>query len=128
MSTIDVTYETDEGEEIVLTLPSIMEVCHECGGESFVLCEGMRGYGYSAEEFAESFDEEERAEYFKSGGRYDVTCPTCNGKNVVPVVDEEHIPDNLKAQYEEAQKQAHRRAQGEAEDRATMRAECGYRE
>jgi len=65
---------------------SKLEVCHDCSGHGTVLREGMRNHAYSAEEFAE-FDDEQANEYFSHGGRYDVTCPTCNGKNVIPVVD-----------------------------------------
>jgi len=101
-----------------------MEVCSECDGHGFVLAEGMRGYAYSQEEFEETFeDENDRHEYFRRGGIYDQQCPVCHGKNVVPVIDEEQIPDNLKAQYEEFQKADERRARYEAEDRATSRME-----
>ena len=101
-----------------------MEVCSECDGHGFVLAEGMRGYAYSAEEFNESFSEDEdREAYFTRGGKYDQQCPVCHGKNVVPVIDEEHIPDDLKAQFEEFEKADERRARYEAEDRATSRME-----
>ena len=123
MSTITVTYITDRGEEIVLDLPAKNEVCHDCDGEGYVLCEGMRGYAYSAEEFCESFDAEERAEYFRPGGRYDVVCPTCKGKNVIAVVDEDNIPDSLKAQYEAYSEYAEEVARIDACDRATVAAE-----
>ena len=125
--TMKVTYENDEGEEIELELPSKMEVCNDCEGFGVVLTEGMRHHAYSTEEFLQEFDEEERAEYFdrSSHGRYNVQCPTCHGANVIPVVDEEHIPENLKAQYEEYEKSEHQKAQWDAEDRATMRMENG---
>jgi hypothetical protein len=42
----------------------------------------MRGYAYSAEEFAESFDDEER-EDFRRGGRYDVTLRHVQGRAFV---------------------------------------------
>lgn len=115
-------------EEIVLTLPAKMEVCGDCHGQGAVLCEGMRGYAYSAEEFAESFDDEEAEEYFTRGGRYDVACPTCNGANVVPVVDEDRVPSALAADYEAYQAYAEVCARADAEDRATRFAENGYRE
>ncbi len=94
MAQLELTYETDDGEEVTFTVPAKNAVCDDCEGEGSVLCEGMRGHAYSAEEFAESFDDEERAEYFKRGGRYDIPCPTCKGLRVVPVVDEERLaPD-----------------------------------
>jgi len=126
MSTMKLTYENDEGEEIELELPSKMEVCNDCQGHGSVLCEGMRGYGYSQEEFEESFsDDEDREAYFTRGGKYDVTCPTCHGDNVVPVVDEALIPEKDKAAYAEWQKSEEQRARWDAEDRATMRMENG---
>src|SRR5580692_10410802 len=97
---ITVKYYNDEGEEIETTFPSIMEVCHECQGEGFTLIDGMRGHAYSAEEFCEEFDEEERVEYFRPGGRYDQVCDCCHGKNVVPIVDEERLNEAQKAEYQ----------------------------
>jgi len=80
----------DDDEMIVETLPAKFEVCHECEGHGYVLNPSMRGHCYSAEEFHDTFhDEDDRAEYFKRGGRYDVVYPCCNGKNVVKVIDEE---------------------------------------
>jgi hypothetical protein len=76
-----------EGETFVAEIPTKYEVCDECEGFGTVLCEGMRDYAYSAEEFNESFDDEEREEYFKRGGRYDVKCPNCGGLRVVSQPD-----------------------------------------
>lgn len=127
--TINCTYENDDNEEVVLTLPAKNEVCWKCEGHGTHLTPSIGEYGYSAEEFMEAFDDEEdRAAYFQRGGKYDVTCEECRGKCVLPEVDEEHIPDNLKEQYAEYCKSEERRASCEAEDRATYRGECGYRE
>lgn len=82
-----IAIENDDGKEIALDLPSRKVVCDDCEGEGFVLCPGMRGHAYSASEFAESFDEDEAAEYFRRGGRYDVKCPKCHGANVVDAVN-----------------------------------------
>jgi RecJ-like exonuclease len=97
---IEVTYLDTSGDEHTIELPAKMEVCHECGGTGSVLCEGMREHAYSAEEFAESFDDEEASEYFKAGGRYDVTCHVCKGKNVVKVIDHEKVLPESKEEYE----------------------------
>ncbi len=118
-------YTNEDGDEIELDLPTRMEVCDECEGHGFVLCEGMRGHAYTREEFEDSFDDEERGEYFKWGGRYDVPCPTCGGKNVVPVVDEAKLDAEERefyAAWEEAEDEKGRWA---AEDRATERMERG---
>jgi len=99
MATIDVTYYEND-EEITLTLPAKMVVCSDCRGLGSVLCEGMRYHAYSQEEFEEAFwDDEDREAYMTRGGKYDVTCPTCNGKNVVPVIDTASIPYHLKDEY-----------------------------
>lgn len=85
-----------------LELPAKMEVCDDCEGHGFVLNPSMREHAYSMEEFNETFhDEEDREQYFKRGGIYDIQCPTCNGKNVVPVVDESLIPSNKQEQYKQ---------------------------
>src|SRR5258708_6953322 len=118
------TFEND-GEEVSMDLPSHMEVCHDCEGHGSVLCEGMRDHAYSAEEFAESFDDEEdRSAYFERGGKYDVSCPTCKGANVIAVVDESHLTPEQKTFYDQWTESDHRRACYDAKDRATMRMEC----
>lgn len=124
MITIKVLDEDDNETEH--ELPSKMEVCDECEGEGFVLCEGMRGHAYSQEEFDESFsDDEDREHYFRRGGKYDVSCPSCKGKNVVPVVDEGKLNAEQKIVFAAWQKQEEQKAQWDREDRATMRMECG---
>jgi len=80
---------TDAGDKIELSLPGKFEVCPGCEGHGTRLCEGMRGEAYTTEEFYESFDDEQAEEYFKRGGRYDVTCEECQGARVIAVVDEE---------------------------------------
>lgn len=121
--TIEIKYENEEGVEITLSLPSRKEVCSDCEGEGYVLCEGMRGYAYSLEEFEESFDEEEREEYFKRGGQYDQVCPSCKGANVIDVIDEEKIPSVQKEEYAKYQAYAEEVAKYEAESRAERNAE-----
>ncbi len=102
MNIIKCFYENDDGEEIELTLPSIMEVCFRCHGHGYHLSPSIGEYGYSIEEFNESFhDDEDRLEYFSIGGKYDVICSSCKGKNVVAIVDEEHIPEDKREQYKE---------------------------
>jgi hypothetical protein len=123
-TTITLKYETDENEEIELQVPAKMEVCPECEGHGYVLREGLRGVAYTAEEFREAFcDDEDRQAYFSRGGKYDTLCDSCGGKNVVPVVDEDRIPENLKADYAAFQKYDEQMARYEAEDRATARME-----
>ena len=87
MTTIQFTYETDDGDEIEAELPARFEVCGSCEGHGTHLNPSIGQHAYTAEEFYESFDEEQAAEYFKRGGRYDVTCEECQGKRVVAVVN-----------------------------------------
>jgi hypothetical protein len=121
--TINLKYENDEGEEVTLTLPAKMEVCDDCGGHGYTLRGGMRGAAYTMEEFNESFDEEDREEYFRHGGKYDEQCQTCHGKNVVPAVDEDQLSPEQKKQYEEYEEHANRMAQLDADARAEEAAE-----
>ena len=124
MDDIKLTYLNDDEEEVELSLPCCMEVCDECHGQGFVLCEGMRGAAYSSEEFYEAFDDEEdRQEYFTRGGKYDVHCPVCKGKNVVPSVDEDRLSPEQKLQYAEYQKYQEHQWQLESDSRAEARAE-----
>jgi len=86
---MEFTYENDEGEDITVTFPSVKVVCPRCKGHGTHLHNDIGSYAYSVEEFQDSFDEEEQAEYFRHGGRYDVLCERCHGKNVVDEIDEE---------------------------------------
>src|SRR3954471_21354083 len=90
MTTISFTYEDDDGEEIEASLPAKMEVCYRCSGHGSHLHPAIGEHAYSVEEFYESFSEpEDREEYFRHGGIYDVACEVCHGQNVIPVVDGE---------------------------------------
>ena len=97
---ITITYTNDEDEEVSVELPAKMEVCWDCDGEGYVLTPGMRGHAYSTEEFEESFPEyEDKQDYFRRGGIYDVACETCKGKNVIPEVDDSHLTKEQKKHY-----------------------------
>lgn len=96
-SEITKTWENEEGEEVSATFPAKNEVCPECEGSGFVLAGGLRGEAFTSEEFCEVFEEpEDRAEYFRDGGKYDATCDVCHGRNVVPAVDVEHLSEEQK--------------------------------
>lgn len=122
---ITITILNDDDLEEEHDLPSKNEVCDECGGDGFVLCEGMRGVAYSREEFEQEFDEEDQAHYFTRGGKYDQVCPHCKGKNVVPIVDESKLNAEQKVLFERWNEQEEQKARWDAEDRATMRMESG---
>lgn len=84
----------------------------------------MRGHGYTHEEFNEAFDDEERVEYFKRGGRYDVVCERCKGKNVVDEVEEARLTPEQRVHYEAYLHSLELDAEFEALCRAEREAGC----
>jgi predicted methyltransferase len=113
----------DDGEEVEASLPAKNEVCSFCEGTGFHLTRSIGEHAYSMEEFYEAFDEpEDREEYFRRGGRYDVECETCHGKNVVLCVDEKACRSDeekalLKKYYQKLEDIADDNAEREAERR-----------
>lgn len=103
--------------------PAKMEVCGRCDGHGTHMNESMGSYGYSAEEFDRDFDDDEKEEYFKRGGIYDVTCTECKGRNVVPVVNESLFTAEQKAMYARFVEYDEERAQSDAEFEAESRME-----
>lgn len=91
LNKIQFTIENEDGEESVVDLPTKFTVCPRCEGHGTHLHPDIGGHAYTSEEFNESFDYEEREEYFRHGGRYDVACEECNGLRVVSVVNEEEL-------------------------------------
>lgn len=86
--------ENDEGEEEEAVFPAHKVVCDVCGGFGTVLNQSIAQYAYTEQEFNEAFDDN-RHEYFKHGGIYDVKCPRCNGANVVDEIDETACDQHL---------------------------------
>ena len=82
--------ENGDGERI-LSLPGHHEVCPRCEGRGTHLNPSIGEHAYTPKEFAESFDEDQAAEYFSRGGIYDVTCCECEGKRVVAVLDRDAL-------------------------------------
>ena len=66
-------------------LPSKKVICPRCHGEGTHVNPSIDGNGLTYEEF--DGDEDFRKDYF--AGRYDVVCHTCNGHNVVDVLNED---------------------------------------
>lgn len=102
MSKLTVQWEwhgADDGEPVVFEFPGKRIVCDDCDGEGSVLTPSIRNHCYSAEEFQREFYDDRDGDledgdsdadhYFRRGGKYDVVCPTCKGKNVITVIDEE---------------------------------------
>ena len=107
---IKITIYDNDGNECVHELPSKKEVCWDCEGEGWVLNESMRSHAYSSEEFEEAFDEEDdRLEYFRRGGIYDVKCPTCKGANVIDVIDRGACDVEILAEYDRQEEERENR-------------------
>jgi len=116
----------DNGESIMETLPAKFIVCPECEGHGTIMNISMGGHAYTQEEFNKQFDDEDSAEYFKRGGKYDVQCPHCKGKNVVLDIDAEACVTNEQKDIVKAYViWQHELWKGEMEDRMTMRGESG---
>ena len=118
------TWTDEDGEEVSHIFPSKMEVCSDCQGHGFVLNESMRYHAYTSSD-EEMHDPEFREEYFKRGGIYDVQCPTCKGKNVEEVPNEERFSEEQKKLFAEYEEHEEDMARMDAEDRHTRYMESG---
>jgi len=76
----DVTFNVD--------FPAVLEVCDTCKGEGSYVNPSIDASGISCEDF----DEDPEFEESYREGHYDQICATCEGKRVIPVVDEEALP------------------------------------
>lgn len=81
-----------------MTVPSHKEVCGDCNGHGTVLNPSMRYHAYTAEDLRD-WSEEEKEQYFMRGGIYDVTCPTCRGRNVVDAINRGDIRKGTPEHY-----------------------------
>jgi len=112
-----------DGDELIHDLPAKHEVCDRCEGHGTHLNPAIGEHAYTRDEFNESFDDDERAEYFRRGGIYDVQCEQCHGQRVVTVVDERactSATDKRTLAIYHAQQRA------AAEDERTRRAEMRF--
>lgn len=97
-------------------LPTKKEVCPDCEGEGRVVNPSIGAI--TASQWRDEWDEESR-EMYLSGG-YDVQCRTCNGLNVVDVVDRDRCE---KADLEEWDHQEAEREACDSMQRAEARME-----
>ena len=88
--------DTPEGLVEEVELPTIMEVCGTCSGKGTTVNPAVDGDGISAAEFADDPDFAEA--YFR--GDYDVSCRTCSGRRVVPVVNWDAMSAEYRRAYE----------------------------
>lgn len=127
MNKIKLTWWNEDGEETTYEFPAINEVCDRCEGFGTHLTPSIGLHAYSTGEFNESFDEDEKYEYFRRGGIYDVSCEVCNGKNVVVIVSENLLNEEEKTLYAQYQICEERIERYRAEDDVVRRMENGWR-
>ncbi len=87
-----------EGDYHRLDLPTKWAICPECDGDGHCLPHGMRGYGYTQEEWDRDWDHEDRQRYFSGG--YDVQCDVCHGSGKVQSTDWESVVARSPKLYE----------------------------
>lgn len=98
MKTITVTYENDDGKEVDINLPAIAEVCNRCGGTGKHSNPSIDGNGITGSEW-EEWDEDDKESYMS--GAWDIPCETCEGTNVVWVIDDTSLTGEEKKAYEQ---------------------------
>lgn len=109
----------DEIEEDV-EVPIKFEVCPTCDGRGTHVNPSVDSNGLTAEDFVE--DPDFREDYFS--GRYDVTCYGCGGKNVVPVINSDHVDDETRKLLDKVQEQ--READARYEQQCARERAMGY--
>jgi hypothetical protein len=82
-----------------IDLPVTYEVCYKCEGSGKIVNPAIDEHGISQEEFDEDPDFEEA--YFS--GVYDIQCPLCKGKRVLPIVDKRNLTKEEKTLWREIQ-------------------------
>jgi|10_taG_2_1085330.scaffolds.fasta_scaffold42955_2 hypothetical protein len=114
--------DNDEEEEVTLNLPAKFEVCDLCGGKGTTVNPSIDAGGLSSEDFDE--DPGFREDYL--GGAYDISCPQCGGKRVVPTVNFDGLNIEQKKEFDEYQREQEEAARDAEADRKTYMAEMGY--
>ena len=113
--TFTFSLENEEGEEISYVLPVKMEVCPTCQGRGVHTNPSIDAGGIADD--SDIWDDcDEYGENNYLSGRYDVTCHTCHGRNVVATIDREGADKKVLEVWEEMERD-------EAEYQATCRAE-----
>lgn len=105
-----------DDDEQPIKLPMERIVCPTCRGEGKIVNPAIDGHGIPADD--ECWDDDDfREGYF--GGRYDITCPECDGRNVIDIVDEEalYTDPELFERWRKASEDAWRDEQAEQMER-----------
>lgn len=126
-ATIEVENPNEDADEeyVEVKLPGKHTVCSDCEGHGSVLNASMRNHAYTQEEIDQDFSEDMKKQYFKRGGIYDVTCPTCHGLRVVVTVDDARLTSEQRKQWKQHLTRERVRQEEEAADRFTARMERG---
>lgn len=95
MPTVQHKIYDDEGEVQTVTFPANYEVCWRCLGEGKHVNPSIDGPGGLGQE---DFDADPDFEEAYFSGLYDVICHTCEGRRVLPVIDEDRLDEEQKAQ------------------------------
>lgn len=111
----------DWDAETELDVPCKYEVCWRCEGKGTHVNPSIDGHGLTRDDFADDPDFAEA--YFE--GRYDITCQTCNGRNVLPHPDETHKKLSVRLAIRLWEQQQEQRAAWDREDAAIRRMESG---
>lgn len=82
-----------------IELPTRLAICHECGGHGTISNPSIDGDGITGCELAE-LGSDFPGNYL--AGNYDITCPTCKGRNVEHVVDADMTAPKLLEAYQES--------------------------
>lgn len=118
--------EDADGQEVLF--PVRFEICSGCGGRGEHVHRGIDGNGLTARDFA---DDPSFADDYWSGV-YDVTCDTCSGDRVAPVLDvptDEHgdvVESRLTGRQQEALDILEGATAADADLEAERRAEARY--
>ena len=115
--TMTITIEDDEDGEI--ELPAKFETCPVCYGKGTHVNPSIDAGGISeGDEFWDEDQDEQTGESRYARGDYDVTCYTCDGKRVTPVVDRARAkPEDLEKYDEQLEADADYRREVAAERR-----------
>lgn len=113
--TAEVEVEADDGEMYIELLPIKYEVCGTCEGRGSHVNPSIDCGGLTSDDF---YDDPDFEEGYRSG-HYDVTCYGCNGKRVMPVIND----SCLNAAQRRAVEYIEECAQYEAEYQAQCRME-----
>jgi len=94
-SMVDPDDDEDDGKKVIMEVPTRYEVCGMCEGSATVVNPSIDAGGLTQEDMYERGPEFEE-EYF--AGHYDVQCPECKGKRVVPLLE---FPKEVQARVDE---------------------------